>query len=90
MFQAQIELGPGTESISTVNFDYVMGDGSGIMCMQDGQRMYLEYDEFSVLRSAPPVNFIIKENAEVWASSDFKVVGEPRDSYPAFTVRIPL
>lgn len=52
-----------------------MGDKTGFFRMQDGQRMYIEYDEFSVLRSAPPVNLIIEEGAEMWASADFKVIG---------------
>ena len=58
-----------------MNFDLVMGDESGYFHMQSGQIMYLEYDEFSVLRSAPPVNFIIDEGSEMWASADFKIIG---------------
>ena len=43
--------------------------------MQDSQRMYIEYDEFSVLRSAPPANLIIDSGSEMWASADFKIIG---------------
>ena len=58
-----------------MNFDLVMGDKTGYIRMKNGHRVYVEYDEFSVLRSAPPVNFIIDDGAEMWASADFKVVG---------------
>ena len=85
LIQAQLEIGPGTESITSVNFDLVMGDRSGYLHMQDTQRMYLEYDEFAVVRSSPPVNFIIKEGAEMWASADFKVIGTAET---AFQVRV--
>lgn len=62
-----------------------MGDETGYLLMQDGQRMYLEYNEFSVLRSAPPVNFIIKDGAEMWASADFKVIGAGSTAFEVCT-----
>ena len=43
--------------------------------MKAGQKGYIEYDEFSLLRSSPPVNFIIDMEADMWASADFKIVG---------------
>ena len=49
--------------------------------MQDGQRMYVEYDEYALIRSSPPVNFIIKEGAEMWASADFKVIGTAETAF---------
>ena len=58
-----------------MNFDLVMGDKTGYFHMQDGQRLFIEYDEFSVLRSAPPVNLIIDNGSEIWASADFKIIG---------------
>ena len=58
-----------------MNFDLVMGDETGYFHMQDSQRMYIEYDEFSVLRSAPPANLIIDSGSEMWASADFKIIG---------------
>ena len=58
-----------------------MGDETGYLHMQDGQRMYLEYDEFSVLRSAPPVNFIIDDGSEMWASADFKIIGAANTAF---------
>ena len=84
-FQAQLEIGPGNESITTVNFDLVMGDETGYFHMQDSQRMYLEYDEFSVLRSSPPVNFIIDDRAEMWASADFKIIGAASTAFEVST-----
>ena len=58
-----------------MNFDLVLGDNSGNMYMKKKQKLYLEYDDFSLLRSAPPVNLIIDYEAEIWTSADFKVIG---------------
>ena len=58
-----------------MNFDLVLGDNSGYMYMKKKQKLYLEYDDFSLLRSAPPINLVIDYEAEIWTSADFKVIG---------------
>ena len=84
-FQAMIEMGPGKDNITTLNIDYMMGDKTGYLHMKDGQTSYLEYSQYSILRSTPPVNFQIDEGSQIWLSSDFKVIGT---HVPAFQVRI--
>ena len=58
-----------------MNFDLVMGDKTGYFHMKDCQKLFIEYDEFSVLRSSPPANLIIDNGSEIWASADFKIIG---------------
>ena len=70
-----MEIAEGEENIVSINFDLVMGDKTGYIHMKAGQKGYIEYDEFSLLRSSPPVNFIIDMEADMWASADFKIVG---------------
>ena len=80
-----LEIGNGLDDIISINFDLVMGDRSGFIHLQAGQAGFIEYSEFSLLRSMPPVNFIIKNGAQIWLSADFKVIGE--DTY-AFWVKL--
>ena len=87
-FQAQVEIAEGNEGITSVNFDLVLGDNTGYFYMKNGQRLYVEYDEFSLLRSAPPVNFIIDDGAEMWASADFKVIGARNLAFKVILLQI--
>lgn len=83
LFQAMLEIGPGTDNITSVNIDYVMGDKTGYLHMKHGQTAYLEYSAYSLLRSTPPINFRIDQGSQIWLSSDFKVYGT---HVPAFQV----
>lgn len=78
-----LEIGPGSAGITSINIDQQYGDKSGYLHMQDGQTAYMEYSEFSLLRSTPPVNFVIDEGSQVWLPTDFKIVGTQT---PAFQV----
>ncbi|WAR26297.1 TENX-like protein [Mya arenaria] len=73
---AMLEIGPGTESITSLNLDLVMGDRSGYLHLQNGQTVFVEYSTYATLRSSPPVNFRIDEGSNIWLSADFKVIGE--------------
>ena len=78
-----VQIAAGTNSIDSINIDLQLGDKSGYLHLQNGQRGYLEYDEFSLIRSSPPVNMHLDAGAELWGSSDYKIVGS---QVPAFKV----
>ncbi|KAL4230250.1 hypothetical protein ACF0H5_010636 [Mactra antiquata] len=78
---AMLEIAAGTENIKSINLDYVMGDRTGYLHMKDDQTAFVEYSEYSLLRSAPPINFMIDKNSHIWLSADFKIIGEQK---PAF------
>ena len=78
-----IEIEAGNDNITSANFDYVMGDKTGYIHIQDGQTMYVEYKENSVVRSFPPTNFHVDYGSELWLPADFKVYGT---QVPAFKV----
>jgi hypothetical protein len=78
-----LEISAGNQSISSINLDTVYGDKTGYLHIQDGQVAFTEYSEYSLLRSSMPVNFHIDEGAQVWMSSDVKIVGS---QIPAFKV----
>jgi hypothetical protein len=84
-FQAMLEIGPGKDNITTLNIDLMMGDRTGYLHMKGGQTSYLEYSQYSILRSTPPVNFQIDQGSQIWLSSDFKVIG---NHVPAFQVGV--
>jgi len=82
-----LEIGPGTASIDSINFDLVMGDKSGYLHLQNTQTAFLEYSTYSALRSAPPINFRIDEGSSIWVSSDFKLIGQ---QIPAVQVSVTI
>lgn len=71
-----LEIGPGTTGIDSINIDLVMGDKTGYLHMQNAQTAFVEYSTYSVLRSAPPLNFRVDEGSSIWTSSDFKIIGQ--------------
>ena len=78
-----LEIGPGNESIRSINIDTVYGDKTGYIHMKDDQVAYTEYSDTSILRSSMPVNFHIDEGAQIWMSSEVNIVGS---QIPAFKV----
>lgn len=78
-----LEIGAGNSSISSLNLDSVMGDMTGYIHMKLRQTLFVEYSEYSALRSAPPANFHIDNGAQIWLSADYKIIGMQS---PAFQV----
>ena len=73
--QAMLEIAAGDDGITSVNLDYVIGDKTGYLHLQDGQTAYVEYSTYQTLRSAPPTNFHIDDGSNIWLSADFKLIG---------------
>lgn len=70
-----LEIADGGDNIDTINLGLILGDKSGYLHIQYKQKFYIEFDKFSVLRSSPPSNFIVRYGGEMWASADFRLIG---------------
>jgi len=55
-----LEIADGGSDIDKLNIELVMGDMTGYIHIQDQQQFYVEFDAYSVLRSSPPSNFIVR------------------------------
>lgn len=73
--QVMLEIADGGDTIDMINLGLVLGDKSGYLHIQNLQKFYVEFDKFGVLRSSPPCNFIVRYGGELWASADFRLIG---------------
>lgn len=77
LLQAVLELEDGpTDTVSSVSISTVLGDGTGFLHLQPGDRFYVEFSPYESVRSSPPCNFIIEEGSELWLPQDFRVIGK--------------
>ena len=73
--QAKIQIADGGDNIKSLNLGLIMGDQSGYIYTQDTQKFFVEYDEFALLRSSPPVNFIVDHGSQMYVSTDLRLIG---------------
>ncbi|KAK3576663.1 hypothetical protein CHS0354_004948 [Potamilus streckersoni] len=74
--EALLQIAEGSDNITSINLDLILGDGSGVLHMQSGQSFYIEYDEYSILRSSPPVRYDVDHGAKMYASADLRLIGK--------------
>lgn len=70
-----LEIADGGSDIDKLNIELVMGDMTGYIHIQDQQQFYVEFDAYSVLRSSPPSNFIVRNGGQMWTSADLRLIG---------------
>jgi hypothetical protein len=70
-----LEIANGGDNIKTINLGLILGDKSGYLHIQNKQKFYVEFDAYSVLRSSPPSNFIVRNGGELWLSADIRLIG---------------